>query len=182
MRRKARLSIALAAAVLVHAAAAAQPLSPADLERANQHYRKAWDLLRAEAFEDSIAEFQKTIDIDNRHGEAGARQEMGEAGSFNPRMNVRACLAGRRVGREHRRAKAWQAVAPGDRSKQEAARLESQMQRGSGEREVVCGVEQTNCQAKIEAVRFERQRLEIGALPTGALGHQRTGINHLGLS
>lgn len=70
MRRTARLSIALAVAVLVHAAAAAQPLSPADLERANQHYRKAWDLLRAEAFEDSIAEFQKTIDIDNRYTHA----------------------------------------------------------------------------------------------------------------
>lgn len=73
-------------------------------------------------------------------------------------------------------------MAAGDRSKQEAARLEHQMQRGGCEREIVGCVEQTNAQAKIEAARIEGQRFQVGALPTGAFGHQRAGINHFGLS
>jgi ComF family protein len=72
-------------------------------------------------------------------------------------------------------------VAAGDRSEQEAAWLEDQVQRGGSEREVVRGLEQADAQAKIEAVRFEPQRFEVGALPTGAFGHQRPGINHFDL-
>jgi tetratricopeptide (TPR) repeat protein len=70
VRRKAFLCVARFAALLVPAAVLAQPLSPSDIQRANQHYRNGWDRLRAEAFEEAVGEFQKTIEIDDRYAHA----------------------------------------------------------------------------------------------------------------
>jgi tetratricopeptide (TPR) repeat protein len=60
----------LVSAWLISPAAYAQPLTPSDMHRANQHYRNGWDLLRNEAFEEAVAEFTKTIEIDNRYAHA----------------------------------------------------------------------------------------------------------------
>lgn len=71
MRRRARLSVAFViAALAIPAAALAQPLSSADVHRANQHYLNGWDFLRVEAFSEAVTEFQKAIDIDNRYAHA----------------------------------------------------------------------------------------------------------------
>ena len=102
---------------------------------------------------------------------------MGEGRRLDSGVDVRPCLAADAVGGEHCRAQHRQALPAGNGTKQQSARLQDQVQRGSGELKVVGRIEQANCDACIEALGTKRQAFEVRALAASALSHQRSGVD-----
>ncbi len=98
-----------------------------------------------------------SVHVDYRHGESGAREEVGKAGSLYAGVSMRACPAHRAIGSKHRPAQPAQAVASRNGAEQQSAILQDQVQRSGSKGQVVRGIEQADGQAKVEASRFDRQ-------------------------
>lgn len=131
-----------------------------------------------QAVERPVGKFDP-VNIDHRIDEARLSQKPRQTRRLDSRVDMgrRAALAA--IGREHRPAQSWKALPAGNGAKQQAAGPQHQMQRGSGQRQAIGGIEQANRQTEIEAAGSEWQRFEVGAPTAGSSGHERAGIDHL---
>ena len=92
-------------------------------------------------------------------------------------MDVWRGLATFPIGGCHCVAQARQTLPAGNGAEQQTTGFQDQVKRSGGERQVIGRVQQSDGDAEIELLRFEREAFKVSALPTGTVGHQRPWID-----
>lgn len=155
-------------------AAAQRAARAADEDIGRGHRPKIGD----ERVETAVGE-PHSVNIGDRHDQAGGGEQMAKAARLDPRMDVGCgAEAARLVGCQHRRAQHGQRIVPGHRADQQAVRAEQETQPGKHQRQLVDGVERADGQAQVKAPRRTVEPVFILGNAAGRCGEQWSGIDH----